>query len=237
MLRDVARGHHGSRQLAAKQVGGQGAVAAVRHDIELQPGGLGELQSGEVGLAAEPRCAEHALLRMALDPVHVLFDVGGAGPAADGERQRIRHHHGHRRQVLQQVVLEHRRWIEQAREDAGGVGRDHIGEPVRRTVLQHLGGHPATGARPVLDDHRLAQHAVQLVGEHTRHGVRRAAGREAYQQANGKLALGLGAKRQSQGHYAERSLDGSDESHVLSPVCRLFSGNARLYGRCANLCR
>ena len=75
VLHDVAGGHDAGRHLAADQIGGERAVALVGHDVQLDAGGLAQLQPAEVGVTAEAGRAEQPLLRIGLDPGDVLLGV------------------------------------------------------------------------------------------------------------------------------------------------------------------
>jgi len=162
---------------------------------ELEAGRVLELVAQEVRHGARCRRRVGRLVGVGLEPVGQLgqrLDGGrhhGADAEAAGGQGQRRDRDDVGRRVVGQLLVgvrvdgEHGRRTEQQRLAVG------------RGVLQAGDGDAAAGAHLLLDEHGLGQLAASELGEATRRGVYRAAGREADEDAR-RLTLGAGRERQ-----------------------------------------
>ena len=181
------------------------ADLAAQHDAE------------EMRKAAGARRRVCRLFRVRLGPGDKFRPGLGAARRPGGDRKLKCRAQRDRREVVERVVADA---LVGVRHHCHGPDRHHHdGGAIGYRILDRVRGDASDGAGPVVDDHRLTQRVLELVGHHAGDDVRRSAGGEADDDANRPVELvlraGAGAEpgeqrnQQCANGYSESSMHGS----------------------------
>ena len=140
--------------------------------------------------AAGARAAEVHLARLVLRQLDELRHGLRRHRSADNEIERIVQQHAQRAKVLLRVVRLLR--LQHGRDHLARVGAEHQRVAVRFGGGDAAGPDDAGRAGLVLDDERLAERSLQLLGDHARVGVGRAARCERHHDAHRPVRIAVG---------------------------------------------
>ncbi len=175
---------------------------------EFEPRGFLEQLHGEMRGAAVADRAVIQLARLRFRERHELLDRIDAEPGIDDQQVGAGPDEAHRRQILERVVFHFPVEHGVDRERAGNRNADRVA--VGSGPGDERGAEVAARAGTVLDDHRLAERRRELLREHARDQVGRAAGGKGHDQVDRarRPVLRIGRRRLRRGARCESEGDG-----------------------------